>query len=82
MILKSNIQVSRPIRQKIKWGDGGPKKAKNFCGGAARQRMVVYCKRPFAGPAEVLRYLARYTHRVAISNRRLVALDDAKCKLE
>ena len=37
---------------------------------------VVYCKRPFAGPAEVLRYLARYTHRVAISNRRLVALND------
>jgi hypothetical protein len=37
---------------------------------------VVYCKRPFGGPADVLRYLARYTHRVAISNRRLVALDD------
>jgi len=37
---------------------------------------VVYCKRPFGGPAEVLRYLARYTHRVAISNRRLVALDE------
>jgi hypothetical protein len=37
---------------------------------------VVYSKRPFRGPAEVLRYLARYTHRVAISNRRLVALND------
>jgi hypothetical protein len=37
---------------------------------------VVYSKRPFGGPAEVLRYLARYTHRVAISNRRLVALND------
>ena len=37
---------------------------------------VVYSKRPFGGPAEVLRYLAHYTHRVAISNRRLVALDD------
>jgi hypothetical protein len=37
---------------------------------------VVYSKRPFAGPQEVLRYLARYTHRVAISNRRLVSLDD------
>ncbi len=37
---------------------------------------VVYCKRPFGGPEEVLRYLARYTHRVAISNRRLVALDN------
>jgi hypothetical protein len=36
---------------------------------------VVYSKRPFGGPEEVLRYLARYTHRVAISNRRLVTLD-------
>jgi Putative transposase len=37
---------------------------------------VVYCKRPFGGPKEVLRYLARYTHRVAISNRRLIACNE------
>jgi Putative transposase len=37
---------------------------------------VVYAKRPFAGPQAVLAYLARYTHRVAISNSRLVALDE------
>jgi len=37
---------------------------------------VVYAKRPFAGPAAVLAYLARYTHRVAIANSRLVALDE------
>ena len=37
---------------------------------------VVYCKRPFGGPKQVLRYLARYTHRVAISNRRLIACDN------
>ena len=37
---------------------------------------VVYSKRPFGGPEEVLRYLARYTHRVAISNRRLIARDN------
>jgi len=37
---------------------------------------VVYSKRPFGGPKDVLRYLARYTHRVAISNSRLIALDD------
>lgn len=37
---------------------------------------VVYAKRPFGGPEQVLAYLSRYTHRVAISNRRLVALDD------
>jgi len=37
---------------------------------------VVYTKRPFAGPEAVLEYLSRYTHRVAISNQRLVAFDE------
>ena len=37
---------------------------------------VVYAKRPFAGPVAVLAYLSRYTHRVAISNQRLIALDE------
>jgi hypothetical protein len=37
---------------------------------------AVYAKPPFGGPEQVLRYLARYTHRVAISNHRLVGLDD------
>jgi hypothetical protein len=37
---------------------------------------VVYSKRPVGGPEKVLRYLARYTHRVAISNRRLITCDD------
>jgi hypothetical protein len=37
---------------------------------------VVYAKRPFAGPSAVLAYLSRYTHRVAISNGRLLALDE------
>ena len=39
-----------------------------------RQDWVVYCKPPFGGPEHVLRYLGRYTHRVAISNHRLVSL--------
>ena len=38
---------------------------------------VVYAKRPFAGPEAVLAYLARYTHRVAIANSRLISLDDS-----
>jgi hypothetical protein len=37
---------------------------------------VVYAKGPFAGPEAVLEYLSRYTHRVAISNQRLLAFDD------
>ena len=41
-----------------------------------KSEWVVYAKRPFAGPAAVLAYLSRYTHRVAISNRRLIALDE------
>ena len=41
-----------------------------------RSQWVVYAKRPFAGPQAVLAYLARYTHRVAISNSRLIALDE------
>ena len=41
------------------------------------KRWVVYAKPPFAGPEAVLAYLARYTHRVAISNSRLVSLDEA-----
>jgi hypothetical protein len=41
-----------------------------------QKRWVVYAKPPFAGPKAVLAYLSRYTHRVAISNRRLLAFDD------
>ncbi|MBS0402735.1 MAG: IS91 family transposase, partial [Proteobacteria bacterium] len=41
-----------------------------------RCEWVVYAKRPFAGPQAVLAYLSRYTHRVAISNSRLIALDE------
>ena len=37
---------------------------------------VVYAKKPFAGPSAVLAYLSRYTHRVAISNSRLIAMDE------
>ena len=37
-------------------------------------------KRPFGGPQQVLRYLANYTHRVALSNRRIVAVDDASAR--
>jgi len=40
-----------------------------------KMRWFVYSKRPFAGPKAVLAYLSRYTHRVAISNRRLIAAD-------
>jgi hypothetical protein len=43
-----------------------------------RQDWVVYAKRPFGGPEHVLHYLARYTHRVAISNHRLISVAGGK----
>lgn len=42
-----------------------------------KKKWVVYAKPPFSGPQAVLAYLSRYTHRVAISNRRLVSFDEA-----
>ena len=53
--------------------------ARNFAGHLRPLRnieWVVYAKPPFAGPEAVLAYLSRYTHRVAISNSRLISLDD------
>jgi hypothetical protein len=44
-----------------------------FCGALRAVSWVVYAKRPFAGPPQVLAYLGRYTHRVALTNQRLVA---------
>jgi hypothetical protein len=43
-----------------------------------KKRWFVYAKRPFTGPKAVLAYLSRYTHRVAISNRRLIALNERR----
>lgn len=49
---------------------------RRFLASLRGQAWVVYTKRPFAGPEQVLDYLGRYTHRVAISNYRLLSLDD------
>jgi hypothetical protein len=46
-----------------------------FLSGLRTHDWVVYAKRPFAGPEQVLNYLGRYTHRVALSNNRLVSLE-------
>jgi hypothetical protein len=47
-----------------------------------RAQWVVYAKPPFGGPLQVLQYLARYTHRVAISNRRLQKLENGQVSFE
>jgi hypothetical protein len=53
-----------------------PQVFRRLLGTLYRQRWVVYAKPPFGGAANVYRYLGRYTHRVAISNRRLVSLKE------
>jgi hypothetical protein len=49
---------------------------------AKRFRWVVYAKRPFAGPEQVLDYVGRYTHRVAISNHRLLAIENDQVRFQ
>jgi hypothetical protein len=51
---------------------------RSFLRSLFRQDWMVYAKPPFGGPHHVLHYLARYTHRVAISNHRLVSFADGK----
>jgi hypothetical protein len=55
---------------------GDPKRFTALIARLYRNRWVVYCKRPFGGPEQVITYLGQYTHRVAISNHRLVAMDE------
>jgi Putative transposase/Transposase zinc-binding domain len=55
-----------------------PKRFRSFLRPLFRKHWIVYCKPPFGGPQYVLQYLARYTHRVAISNHRLVRLADGQ----
>ena len=44
----------------------------------SKKKWIAYAKRPFAGPQQVLDYLGRYTHRVAISNNRIISIDDGR----
>jgi hypothetical protein len=49
-----------------------------LCRRAQKTKWVVFAKAPFGGPDQVLKYLARYTHRVAISNSRILSIEDGK----
>jgi putative transposase/transposase-like zinc-binding protein len=57
-----------------------PVRFEDWVSSLKHREWVVYIKPPFGGPEHVLRYLARYTHRVAISNGRLLGLDDGKVR--
>jgi len=56
----------------------GPAAFAALCSRAKRIKWVVFVKPPFGGPEQVLKYLARYTHRVAISNSRILSVADGK----
>jgi hypothetical protein len=49
---------------------------------ASKQKWVVYAKAPFAGPQQVLEYVSRYTHRIAISNRRILSFTNNQVTFE
>ena len=55
-----------------------PRRFAQFLRTLHRHQWVVHVKKPFGGPEHVLHYLARYTHRVAISNHRLIGMEDGK----
>jgi Putative transposase/Transposase zinc-binding domain len=55
-----------------------PRRWRRWVAELRRMEWVVYAKKPLAGPQQVLRYLARYTYRVAITNRRLLTLEEGK----
>jgi len=57
-----------------------PSEFQRVLAASARVKWNVYAKRPTGGSTQVLKYLARYTHRVAISNQRLIALEDGKVR--
>ncbi len=59
-------------------GAGDDRAFERLLDASVKHDWVVYAKSPFGGPRQVLKYLARYTHRIAISNRRLVSVDDEK----
>jgi hypothetical protein len=55
-----------------------PSSFRDYLAPLSEAEWVVYAKRPFAGPEQVLDYVGRYTHRVAISNNRLLDIAEGK----
>jgi predicted Zn-ribbon and HTH transcriptional regulator len=55
-----------------------PKKFGQLLEAVSEKKWITYAKRPFAGPEQVLEYLGRYTHRVAISNNRIISCDNGE----
>jgi hypothetical protein len=79
-LMLDKLMTAHATRQLHFFGDHAnlaePNAFAAFLAPLRKTRWFVYCKRPFAGPEAVLAYLSRYTHRVAISNSRLIAADE------
>jgi putative transposase/transposase-like zinc-binding protein len=58
----------------------GTQRSPSFYEGLFRHNWVVYCKRPFFGPPQVVEYLGRYTHKIAISNHRIKSLEEGNVR--
>ncbi len=58
----------------------GKQQSPSFYGGLFKHNWVVYCKRPFFGPLQVIEYLGRYTHKIAISNHRIKCLESGNVR--
>ena len=77
--LQRELGISHPIREVLRNWPGAlaePRAFATFLTPLRKVEWVVYAKKPFGGPQAVLAYLSRYTHRVAISNRRLISADE------
>lgn len=61
---------------------GAPEAFRRFIRQRRRRKWVVYCKEPFGGPEQFLKYIGRYTHRVAISNHRIISFSDGRVVFE
>ena len=74
---KGRLHLSGELRDLAK-----PAAFQSLCEAAGKLEWVVHVKPPFGGPRRVLKYLARYTHRVAISNHRLRALENGQVSFD
>lgn len=72
-MLRQTLREDTAFRARVQHGEG-------LLAQAAGKEWIVYAKRPFGGPEQVLSYLAAYTHRIAISERRIVSFDGQRVR--
>jgi len=72
-MLRQNLREDTAFRSRVEH-------AEELLAGASRHEWIVYAKQPFGGPEQVLSYLAAYTHRIAISERRILDFDGVRVR--